>query len=92
MSKICQSCGLCPIADENMCGTNADGSKSDDYCRYCFPNGAFNKPDETMEEMVESCAPDLVEYEGYADLEAAKKYLRELYPTLKRWSNNNTAL
>ncbi len=44
--KVCQSCGM-PLVEENMFGKNADGSKNEDYCNYCYPNGNFSK-DETM--------------------------------------------
>lgn len=48
--KFCQSCGM-PLSDEIL-GTNADGSKNEDYCIYCLKDGAFTG-DFTMEEMAE---------------------------------------
>ena len=39
MSKFCQSCGMPMKKDPEGGGTNADGSKSPDYCSYCFRNG-----------------------------------------------------
>ena len=30
-----------PMADEELFGTNADGSKNEDYCIYCFKDGEF---------------------------------------------------
>jgi len=35
--KTCKSCGT-PLTDE-MYGTEADGSKNTDYCKYCYENG-----------------------------------------------------
>ena len=32
--KFCQSCGM-PLT-EDVLGTNADGSKNEDYCMYCY--------------------------------------------------------
>ena len=32
--KICQSCGM-PI-DDSTFGKEADGSKNQDYCHYCY--------------------------------------------------------
>ena len=32
--KICQSCAM-PI-DESTFGTEADGSKNQEYCHYCY--------------------------------------------------------
>ena len=34
---VCQSCGM-PIEKDEIIGTNADGSKNNDYCVYCFKN------------------------------------------------------
>ena len=51
--KFCQSCGM-PLTDEVL-GTNADGSKNEDYCMYCYKDGKFLQ-DCTMEEMIEHCA------------------------------------
>lgn len=86
-TKFCQSCGM-PLNDEIL-GTNADGSKSDDYCSYCYRDGAFTG-DFTMEEMVEYCSMFVDEYNKNTgqNLTACqyKEVLRQFYPTLKRWS------
>ncbi|MCL2361556.1 MAG: zinc ribbon domain-containing protein [Defluviitaleaceae bacterium] len=85
---LCQSCGSYFPVEGNY-GTNADGSTSEDYCKYCLVNGAFGKPDETMEEMVNSSVPWRVKSEtypeGYPDAETAKRELMKFFPTLKRW-------
>ena len=47
--KFCQSCGM-PLT-EDVLGTNADGSKNEDYCMYCYKDGKFLQ-DCTMEEMI----------------------------------------
>ena len=39
-----------PLTEEIL-GTNADGSKNEEYCIYCYKDGAFTG-DFTMEEMV----------------------------------------
>ncbi len=51
--RFCQSCGM-PLTEEVL-GTNADGSKNEDYCMYCYRDGQFLQ-DCTMEEMIEHCA------------------------------------
>ena len=33
----CQSCGM-PLVNEKEIGTNEDGSRSNEYCIYCFEN------------------------------------------------------
>ena len=79
---FCQSCAM-PMTEEAQFGTNADGSKSKDYCGYCYVNGHFTK-DQTMEEMIELCVP-YVAGSVYPDADAARKGMREFFPTLKRW-------
>ena len=32
-------------------GTNADGTKNNMYCSYCFENGKFTQPNITLKEM-----------------------------------------
>ena len=51
--KFCQSCGM-PLTD-GLFGTNADGSKNEDYCIYCYKDGKFLQ-ECTMEQMIEHCA------------------------------------
>ena len=84
--KFCQSCGM-PLNAENL-GTNADGSKNEDYCMYCYQNGKFTN-DCTMDEMIEFCAqyvdevnknmPKPMTKEEYKDM------MRQYFPMLKRW-------
>ena len=84
--KFCQSCGM-PLTDENL-GTNADGSKNEDYCTYCYKDGKFTQ-DYTMDEMIEFCAqfvdevnknmPKPMTRDEYKDM------MRQFFPTLKRW-------
>ena len=51
--RFCQSCGM-PLTEEVL-GTNADGSKNEEYCMYCYRDGQFLQ-DCTMDEMIEHCA------------------------------------
>lgn len=80
--KICQSCGM-PLEDEKDFGKNSDGSRSADYCCYCFSNGSFVK-DETLEEMIESCIPFRIS-EDCPDAETARINMMSYMPNLKRW-------
>lgn len=77
-----------PLAEEIL-GTNADGSKSQDYCIYCYMDGAFTG-DFTMEEMVEYCSMSVDEYNKNTGQQLTcceyKEVLRKLYPSLKRWN------
>jgi len=84
--KLCQSCGA-PIDEEVTPGTNADGSPNEDYCCYCFTNGAFDDSFTTVEEMITTCVPIYVEYGVFPDEDTARTNLQEMLPTLKRWKN-----
>ena len=77
----CQSCGM-PITDSQLQGTTADGSKSEDYCTYCYQKGAFVQ-DVTMDEMVEICVPHMINA-GMPEPEA-RTLLANTLPNLARW-------
>jgi hypothetical protein len=81
--KICQSCGM-PMSTETLYGKNTDGSMNEDYCTYCYPEGSFNNPSETLQEMIESCIPFMMK-EGYSESDA-RDYLVKNLTGLKRWS------
>lgn len=40
-TKNCKNCGAPLEGNSNLYGTNADGSKNEDYCSCCFENGKF---------------------------------------------------
>lgn len=80
--KICQSCAM-PMNSEEMFGKNTDGTKNENYCTYCYPEGHFNNPNETFEEMVETCIPFMMK-EGRTEKEA-RDYLNNNLKGLKRW-------
>ena len=84
---VCQSCAMTMNSAE-FYGTNADGSINREYCRYCLVKGKFGKPDETLEEMVESCIPFRVGDATYPDENTARTKMMEHFPTLKRWKTN----
>ncbi len=81
MENVCQSCAM--MMGQEDYGKNADGSVNKEYCKYCFPNGAFGK-DETMEEMIESCIPFWID-EECKTAEDARNKMRHIFPNLKRW-------
>lgn len=86
VEKYCQSCGM-PMGDtDDLYGTNADGSKSEDYCKYCYMDGAFTA-DISMEEMIEVCVPHMVAANAGMSEDEARKIMKEFFPKLKRWQN-----
>lgn len=84
--NFCQSCGM-PLNSENL-GTNADGSKSEDYCMYCYKEGRFTS-DCTMDEMIEFCSQFVDEVNKKMPKpmtkEEYKEMMRQYFPMLKRW-------
>ena len=83
MGPFCQSCGM-PIDKFELCGTQEDGSRTDEYCIYCYADGNYTRPDISLTEMVEACLPHMTEH-GMSRA-AATKFLSEHLPKLRRWS------
>lgn len=73
-------------------GTNADGSRNDDYCSYCYAQGKFTQ-DLTMSQMIEFCArfTDQINAESGWNLTPAqmKSRMRSFFPRLKRWQRKD---
>jgi len=64
-------------------GKEKDGTINSDYCCYCYKDGSFDNPEETLEEMINTSVPFMVEQGMEAD--TARKSLEALLPGLKRW-------
>jgi hypothetical protein len=82
--KFCQSCGMPMKKDPAGGGTNADGTKSEMYCSFCFQNGKFTSPEiDTPEKMQVLCIGKLKEmhFPGFIAW-----FLTRSIPKLERWS------
>ena len=81
-----------PLTDEIL-GTNADGTKNEDYCIYCYKDGKFLQ-DCTMEEMIEHCAQFVgAVNEGLERPITKEEYIGQMktyFPKLKRWRKELT--
>ena len=88
--RFCQSCGM-PLVEGNI-GTNSDGSKSKDYCGYCYKEGVFLQ-DFNMSQMIEFCTQftDQINKETGWNLtpQQAKAQMQQIFPTLKRWKEKD---
>ncbi len=83
--KFCQSCGM-PLGDnQEVFGTEKDGSLNRDYCIYCYKDGSFTG-EMTMEEMIEFCIPFTLEAHPGKTREEAKAEMEQYFPQLKRWA------
>ena len=83
MSYYCQCCSM-PIPDDDLHGTEADGSKSVDFCKYCYDHGDFTAKGMTMDEFIEATAPMEAKALGVS-LDEAVSLMATLLPHLKRW-------
>lgn len=81
--KFCQSCSM-PLKDGQDAGTEADGTKSYKYCKYCYEDGAFTDPDMTLEKMMQ-VLDDTVGKDGMKGKFFAWMGKKQL-PKLERWS------
>ncbi|MHB1147935.1 MAG: zinc ribbon domain-containing protein [Lutibacter sp.] len=81
--KICQSCGMPIDKDPNNGRTNADKSKSDRYCSFCYQDGKFTDEGITLKEKIEKNTQISVAM-GFTELDARQLAARVL-PNLERW-------
>lgn len=81
--KNCQSCGMPMKKDESGGGTNADGSRSLQFCSHCFAGGRFQNPDMTAEQMQDLVKGKLREF-GFPSF-VAGMFARRI-PKLRRWT------
>lgn len=82
--KYCQSCAMPMGGTDELYGTESDGVKSPDYCKYCYENGAFTF-NGSMQEMIEICIPPMVESNPGMTAESAREMMNQFMPALTRW-------
>jgi hypothetical protein len=74
-----------PLNKPEDFGTAQSGYRVNDYCRYCYQQGAFTDPGVTMGEMIDFCAGTMAR-QGIMPEPNARLLLTEVLPGLKRWS------
>lgn len=79
---FCQSCGMPLSRDEKGGGTEADGSKSAEYCSHCYQKGRFTEPALTVGQMTERVKSKMREM-GVP--EPMVNNLARGIPDLRRW-------
>jgi Putative zinc ribbon domain len=74
--------------DEKGGGTEADGSKSAEYCSHCYVMGKYTEPNLTVDQMVEKVQGKMKQMHipGFV----AKSFTKDI-PTLKRWTAKSAA-
>jgi hypothetical protein len=85
----CQSCGK-PMSDADDFGTEADGSRCEEYCRHCYVLGEFTSPDMTLAEMIERVIVIGMEKFGVSE-EFARTMAEDALPDLRRWRTEDDA-
>ena len=78
----CQSCGM-PLRKEEDFGTNADGSRGNEYCFHCFQKGKFLDEGITLQQKIDKNVGFAVQM-GMPEDEA-RKMASNVLPELKRW-------
>jgi radical SAM superfamily enzyme len=80
---VCQSCAM-PMDKAELLGTNKDGTRSNEYCTYCFQNGKFREPEMTLQQMIDKCVSIMVQRNIMAEAHA-RELMAGTIPNLKRW-------
>jgi putative zinc ribbon protein len=84
---VCQSCGMPLSRDPLGGGTNADGTRTTEYCSHCYQKGAFAQPDITAQQMQTLVEGKLrtMHVPGFL----ARRFAKDV-PTLRRWKSAAT--
>ncbi|MDN3656590.1 zinc ribbon domain-containing protein [Ferruginibacter paludis] len=78
----CQSCSM-PLDNPDLQGTEKDGSKSNEYCKYCYQQGAFINPNMTLKDMTSLVITQMEKMN--VDSKIIDMAVSSL-PNLKRWA------
>jgi len=65
-------------------GTETDGSSSTEYCKYCYQDGEFTDPNQTIDGMVASSVDFMTTNLGFSTSEATE-LSNNVIRKLKRW-------
>ena len=84
--KICQSCGMPLDKDPNKGGTNADKSRSDKYCSFCYTDGKFTDEGISLDEKIEKNIQIAVTRMNVPESKA-REMAEKLLPGLERWKS-----
>ena len=76
---ICQCCGM-PLEGE-IIGRNKDGSRNEDYCKWCYADGTYTYSN--MDDLIDVCVRNMAQ-ENFTE-EAARDYLKQTLPKLNYW-------
>jgi hypothetical protein len=81
----CQSCGMPIDASFNNLGTDAECSPVSEFCMFCYKDGAFTNPDQTVDGMVQTSINFMIANLGFT-AEQASEMSNDVIRKLKRWN------
>ena len=82
---ICQCCGM-PLEDA-IISREKDGSLNEDYCQWCYAQGAFTYGN--MDDLIDVCVKHMAS-EQFTE-EQVRAYMKGLLPTLIYWKSREKA-
>lgn len=83
----CQCCSM-PIPQPELHGTEADGTASEHYCKWCYQDGEFTAKGVDMDEFIEATAQLEADALGVTREEAVS-LMGTLLPHLQRWEETH---
>ena len=78
---ICQCCGM-PLSEDDMISREPDGSYNEDYCKWCYTDGAFAY--ESKEKLIDFLISHMPNPESVPEEELRSRYDQYL-SLLKHW-------
>jgi hypothetical protein len=79
---ICQSCGM-PMPRFEDKGTEKNGDKSEEYCKFCYVKGKLVDEGITMEQKIEKNV-EIAKRMGMRE-DVARDMANRTLPNLRRW-------
>lgn len=83
-NEICQSCGMPLDYDPEKGGTNADLTKSDKFCSFCYSEGRFIDGCNSLQDKIDKNVAIAVEKMNMP-IEKARELAETVLPSLERW-------
>lgn len=70
-----------PLDDDAIISHNHNGTFNEDYCKWCYADGAYTYSD--MDDLIEVCVKNMAG-ENFSE-EQARSYMKDLLPKLDYW-------
>ena len=77
---ICQCCGM-PLEDDEIISRNSDGTKNEDYCKWCYADGEFKYDSE--QQLIDFCVEHMSS--DAWPKEQVRAHMEAVVPQLKHW-------